>query len=273
MAPMGLVLTSVVIMTTVVMSGCEAKVEGVPEGALARVGDVVIEGDRLATTQAQLDAYGQARFRGPEGQRALVDAIIQEELLGQEALDAGFGNDPRVEWAVYEELAALQLAAMLERRLPRADVAADTLALRARYDAALSSFETPERRRMRVVRVDTWEDGEADIARIQSGAVELEDIGDVVRTPLMKRDDHGFPAYHQWLFDPALEVGDLVPSPVLSGQIVLVGAVEEIEVAGHVPFEDPEVQERLVEAEREHRLVAIEAELMAELAQRFPEGN
>ncbi|KIG12141.1 hypothetical protein DB30_01875 [Enhygromyxa salina] len=257
-------------MTSLVMlMACEATIEGVPEGAVARVGEVVIETAQVEASQAQLDAFGQARFRGPDGQRALIDAIINEELLVQEARDAGLGADPRVEWAVLEELAELQRAAMLERRLPRAEVAADTAALRARYERERERFATPERRSMRVVRVQTWEQGERELARLGAGEVRLDEIGGVVQTPLMKRDDDEFPAYHRVLFDAGLGVGDLVPSPVLSGQVVLIGEVDEIVPAGTLAFEDPEVQEQLVTAEREARLVAIEAELHAELAQRF----
>ena len=265
MALIGLALTSVV------MLACDATVEGVPPGAIARVGEVVIEGAQVEVTHAQLDAFGQARFRGPHGQRALIDALIKEELLVQEARDAGYADDPRVEWAVLDELAQLQLSAMLERRLPRAEVAGDRPALLARYEGEGERFTEPERRRMRVVRVDSWDAGERAIAQIAAGELRLDELGEVVRTPLMKRDDEEFPAYHRALFDPALEVDALVPTPVLSGQIVLVGEVDEIEAARLRPFEDPEVQEQLVTAERSARLEPIEAELHAELAARFPE--
>lgn len=256
-------------LTGMVMLACEATVDTVPEGAVARVGEVVIETAQVEAAQTQLDAFGQARFRGPHGQRALIDALVTEELLVQEAREAGLEDDPRVEWAAIEELAQLQRAAMLERRLPRAEVAADTEALRARYQRERERFATPERRRMRVVRVQTWDEGERALARIGAGGLRLDELGGIVRTPLMKRDEQEFPAYHRALFDPGLGVGDLVPSPVMSGQVVLIGEVDEIEAAGVRPFEDPEVQEQLVTAERADRLVAVEAALQAELAARF----
>lgn len=261
-------------LTVLAMLACEARVDTVPEGALALVGEQAIEAERLETTQAQLDAFGQARFRGPHGRRALLDALVQEELLVQEARDAGLGTDPRVDWAVIEELATLQRAAMLERRLPRADVAADTEALRARYERERERFFEPERRRMRVVKVDTFDAGERAIARIAAGELTLDELagesGEVVRTPLMKRDDHEYPAYHRFLFDPSLKVGDLVPRPVLSGSLVLVGEVDEIQPAHTRPFDDPQVQEQLVAAEWDARIEPIEAALLAELRERFP---
>jgi hypothetical protein len=257
-------------MAAVVILGCEATVEGVPEGALALVGDQVIEADQLQATHAQLDAYGQTRFRGADGQRALIDALIMEELLVLEARDAGFADDPRVEWVVLDELAELQLAAMLERRLPRADVAADTEALRARYVRERDTFTQPERRAMKAVRVDTYEAGERAIAQIRAGEQTLEQLGEVVSTPLMKQDDAEFPAYHRFLFDPTLAQGDLLARPVLTGQVVVVGIVGEIQPARTLAFEDPEVQEQLVRAEWAERLVPVEAALMAELRDRFP---
>ncbi len=262
-------------MAAVVMPACEAEVTAVPEGALALIGEQVIEAERLETTQAQLDAFGQARFRGPHGRRALLDAIIQEELLVLEARDAGLADDRRVEWAVLEELAELQRAAMLERRLPRAEVAADTEALRARYERERERFVEPERRSMRVVRVDTFDAGEQAIARLLAGEQTLAQLAEeldreVVQTPLMKRDDVEFPAYHRFLFDPALAVGDVVARPVLSGRVVLVGVVDEIQPSVARPFEDPKVQEQLVSAEWAERLEPVEAALLAELRERFP---
>lgn len=250
---------------------CGAQVDVVPEGALARVGAEVIEAEQVEQTHAQLGAFGQARFRGPEGQRALIDAVIVEELLVQEAREADLAADPRVSFARLEELASLQRAAMLERRLPRAEVEADDAALRARYQAEQTSFTTPERRRLRGVRFDTWEQADAALARLLAGEAELADLGEVVHTSPMKRDDGEYPAFHAILFDPALAVGDRLASPVLSGAYVLVGELEAIEPATVLPFEDPKVREALVERERAARLAPIEAELASELADRFPE--
>lgn len=249
--------------------GCGAEIEGVPEGALARVGSEVIEPEQVEQAHAQLGAYGQARFRGPEGQRALLDAMIVESLLVQEARDAGLAGDPRVHFAVLEELASLQRAAMLERRLPRASVAADVEALRARYEAERTSFATPERRRLRGVEFETWEQAEAALARLVAGEVELDALGTVVISLPMKRDDHEYPGFHALLFDPALRVGDPLPHPVISGTRVLVGELAEIEPAGALDFDDPEVREQLVEREWAARVAPLEVELLAELAERF----
>jgi hypothetical protein len=272
MTSIGLCLTSMVI------AACGARVDGVPEGALALVGEVVVQPGWVESSHAQLDAFGQARFRGPHGRRALVEALIQQELLVQEARDAGLEADPRVEWAVLEELAELQLAAMLERRLPRSEVTADTQALRIRYERERERFVEPERRSMRVVRVESYDEGERALARMESGELTLDVYAEekaavVARTPVMKREDQEFPAFHRHLFDPSLNVGDLVPVPVLSGDLVLIGMVDEVQPAQQLPFEHLEVQEQLVTSEREARLQPdgpVMTALTSELASRFP---
>lgn len=258
---------------------CEAQIDTVPEGALALVGDQAIEPERLDGANTQLGAFGQARFRGPHGQRALLDAVIDEELLVQEARDAGYGEaHPLVEWAVLEELAELQRAAMLERRLPRAEVAADTEALRARYERERDEkFFEPERRRIEAVYFPTFEEAEGALARLKSGEVDIAGVAaeqgrDVLSSPAMKRDDDEFPRYHEVLFDPELKVGEPLSEPVLSDKLVLVAVLAEIVPRSHVPFDTPEVQEQLVSAERAARLEPVEAELLDELRAQYPAG-
>ncbi|MBL8942648.1 MAG: hypothetical protein JNK45_05855, partial [Myxococcales bacterium] len=48
--------------------------EGIPEGKLARVGDVVFGPEDVAAVSAQLGAYAQLRFAGGDGHGALLGA-------------------------------------------------------------------------------------------------------------------------------------------------------------------------------------------------------
>jgi hypothetical protein len=253
-----------------VLLGCSMGEQGVPVGKLAVVGPTVLGPEDVAATRAQLGAYGQLRFDGVEGERTLLDALIIAELLAIEARAAGLGEDPRVQHAVMEEIAAVELSTELQRRVPVEDVAADVVALRAHYDAHLESFTTPERRNVQGLMYDNFDEAHAALAKLRAG-VELGDLGDVMATPLKARDDAEFPAFHPFLFDPALEAGALLSRPVVVGQALLVGRVEKIEPARVQPFEDPEVQERLLQAVRAPLLEAAQAELMAELQTRFPE--
>ncbi|GEM_PF-1243852 len=260
---------------------CGAEVETVPEGALARIGDEVVEEALLEGAQARLGAYGQARFRGPEGQRGLVDALIVESLLVMEAEDAGLAADPLVEWAVFEELARIQRSAMLERRLPRTEVESDERALAARAALARaevgddSRFSTAERRRMRALKFSTFDEAERVLARLNTGALDLEALAEeegleVLVTSFMRRDDEEFPYYHDLLFDPALAIGEPLAQPVLSGTIVLVGVLDAVEAERVRGLDDAGLREWVVGAEYAVRAEPVEAAMLEELRERYP---
>jgi hypothetical protein len=250
---------------------CEARVEGVPEGAVARAGEVVLWPEDVEGTLHQLGAYAQARFRGPEGRRELLDALVDTELLAQEAIDAGLGDDPRVEWAVVEELAALQLSTELERRLPRAHVAADEAGLAVWWRAHAAELMRPEQRSLEGVLFGELAPAEAALEACRLGTSKLSDYGTVVFTPLAERDDAEYPAFHDLLFDPALHEGDWLAHPVLSERRIVVGKVHRIVPAQVPPLDDPDTRERVVNAVWEERAAPIRAALLAELADRWPE--
>lgn len=249
---------------------CEAEVDDVPEGALVLVGDQSLYPEDLGQVQGQLGAYAQTRFRGPHGQRALLDALVDASLLSQEAVDAGMARDPRAHWALVEEMATLRLNAELERRLPRAEVAADTEALHAYYQQHLAEFTEPERRSLEGVRFSDLREAEAALARLRAGEVELAELGEVVTTPLARRDDATFPGFHVFLFDASLGQGDWLAVPVLTDRAIVVGRVAQLVPAKATPAEDPAVWERLVNRVWEERSKPVRAALLAELAERYP---
>ncbi len=250
--------------------GCEARLEGVPEGALARVGDRVLEVEDLEGVQANLGAYGQARFSGSDGKKAMLEGLIVETLLDIEGQRRGLELNPRIEWAQLEELARLQRSAELERRVPTHAVREDQAALRAWYDAHLERFSDPERRSVRMVKFATIDEADTAWAKVQSGEAQLEDFGEVVRTPLAARDDERYPAFHRLLFAPQLEAGSLLALPIYASEAMWVAQVDLIEPAKPRAFEDPAVQEALVSAVRAPKVEAAEAELLEELAARYP---
>jgi hypothetical protein len=250
---------------------CTVEDGSIPEGKLARVGDVALGPEDLAGVQSQLGSYAQLRFRGEEGRTSLLQALIAAELLAQEADKQGLGTDPRVEWAVLEEVATLHLNAELERRVPRETVAADEAALRRWYDAHQGELAVPERRRARGVAYRDYDAAEAAHHLLAIGAVELEWLGDVVTTEARPRDDVENPAFHPILFDPALAPGDLLSDPVLVGQAVLVAELDAILPPEVPPLDDPAVHERVVKAVRAPLLARARDELLAELAERYPE--
>ncbi len=243
-----------------------------PEGKLAVVGDVVLGPEDLAGTKSQLGAYAQLRFSGDEGQRSLLEALIAAELLAQEAIEHGLGDDPRVQWALYEEVAAVYLSAELERRVPRDEVVADETAQRAYFSAHPEEFATPAKRQARVVVFYDYASAEAAAQALRDGIVKLEWLGDVVTTPLQARDDAEHPGFHALLFDPSLKAGDPLPAPISLGQVLAVGELATVAPAGRESFDDPVVRERLVQAVAAPRREAARAALLAELSARYGAG-
>lgn len=250
---------------------CSVSDEGVPPGKLAVVGDVVLGPEDLSSVQTQLGPYAQLRFSGPEGRASLLEALVASELMAQEAVEAGLGDDPRVQWALYEEEAALYLAAELERRVPREAVAADEAALRAWYDAHPDAYWTEEQRNMEGVAFTGYAAAEAALERLRAGQATLRDFGEQVATPLQPRDDVEHPGFHPILFEDGLGPGDWLSAPVVVARTLLVGRVQQVVPATRRAFEEPEVQEQLVAAVRAPMLEAAKQELLRELAERYPE--
>jgi hypothetical protein len=251
---------------------CSVSDEGVPPGELAVVGGVVLGPEDLSGVQTQLGPYAQLRFSGPEGRWALLEALVAAELMAQEAMEEGLGDDPRVEWALHEEEAALYLAAELERRVPREAVAADRAALRAWYDAHPDAFWTEEQRNMEAVAFDDYPSAEAALERLRAGETTLGELGEQVATPIQPRDDAEHPGFHPILFEEGLGPGDWLSAPVVVAHTLLVGRVQQVIPATRRPFDDPAVQEQLVAAVRAPLLESARQELLRELAERFPES-
>lgn len=252
------------------LAACPAP-EGIPPGKLAVVGDAVFGPEDVSAEAAQLGGYAQLRFRGDEGKMALLSALVDAELLAQAAREHGLADDPRVEFAVLEELAILEQTAELERRVPRERVAADLPALRAYYDAHPEAFVRPERRSAEGVLFKDFASAEDALAGLATEVVPLERLGEVVTTEPLARDDAEYPGFHPVLFADDLAEGDLLPRPVWLGERLLVGRLGRIEPARAESFDDPAVRERLVEAVRAPLVAAAQAELAAELRARWPE--
>lgn len=252
------------------IAGCEFADEGIPEGKVAVVGDAVFGPEDLAAVGSQLGAYAQLRFSGAEGQVALLDALVSAELLAAEARDAGLGDDPRIAFALTEEIATVHRSAELERRVPVADVAADEAALRAHYDANIDAFMEPERRSAQGVLFDKAAAAEDALAQLEAGTAKLADFGAVFATPLQARDDAEFPAFHPFLFGGGIQTGDFLKAPVFVGESLMVARVQTVQTAQARPFADEEVQEQLVHAVRAPRLQAAEQIALRELEERYP---
>ena len=250
---------------------CDLGDEGVPEGKLARVGETVLGPEDVDEVHAQLGAYAQLRFVGGDGQRQLLEALVDAELLAQEAVEHGLADDARVRFAVLEEIATVHRSAELERRVPMASVEQDVEALRAWYDAHPEVFTRPEQRSIEGVVFETFAAAEAALAELREGRAELAQKGQVFATKLRARDDAEYPALDPFLFDPAVGVGELLRHPVYIGESVMVARIQQIRPATVQPLSDPDVRARLVQEVRKERLAAAGEQLRAELRERYPE--
>lgn len=251
--------------------GCLIDDGEVPPGMLARVRDTVLGPQDLASVQAQLGAYAQQRFRGPEGERQLLAALIDAELMAQDLVRRGAGDDPRVEFALLEEIATVHASAELQRRVPREPIVADEAALRRAYAERAATFTRPERRSAVGLIYTTYDEAEAALEALRRGDWSLREREDVVATGLASRDDAKYPAFHPILFDPALSEGEWLPVPIMVAEGSLMAAkVRKIEGGKVRPFDDPEVQEAVVDAVRAPRVAEAREAWMEDLEQRYP---
>jgi len=250
-------------------AACEVA-EGIPDGKLAVVGPTVLGPEDVAAARSQVGAYGQLRFSGPEGDATMLEALIATELMALEAEDRGGAKDPRVAFALEEEIATVYLTTLLERAVPRETVASDTEALRAYYASHPESFMEPETRSAQGVVFKKFAEAEQGLAALRGGTSTLEEFGDVVATPMQARDDEEFPAFHPILFADDVAEGDFLPHPVFVGESLLVGRVQKIAPAQLRPFEDPAVQEQLVEAVIEPRREAVRQQILERLRRGEP---
>ncbi len=251
------------------IAGCDVA-EGVPEGKLAVIGPTVLGPEDVAAARSQVGAYGQLRFGGEEGDATMLEALIAAELMALQAQEVGLGDDPRVEFALEEEIAGVYLSTLLQRAVPRETVAQDTAALRTYYETHPEAFTEPERRSAQGVVFGNYDEAEQALVALQSGSQALADLGDVFATPMQARDDREYPAFHPFLFAAGVEQDDFIPHPVFVGESLLVGRVQRVEPAHLRPFEDPAVQEQLVEAVLQPRREAAEAQILERLRRAEP---
>lgn len=267
-----------ILLALAVPSGCDGSSSGdtvrgdAPAGEpLAQVGDAILTTEDLARVDGQLGRYGQGRFRGDEGRQLLLQALIDAEALAQAARGAGLADDPRVDWALVEEMAGLALAAEMERRVPEREIAEDRARLQAYYDAHLDEFMEPEQRGYAGVSFPNLAAAEEAHAQIAAGERTLESYGELLTAPAAERDDASFPGSHPILFAETAREGELLGAPLLLVRDVLVARLTEVQPARPRPFDDPEVQAALVEAIRAPLVEAARHDYLAELRERYGE--
>jgi peptidyl-prolyl cis-trans isomerase C len=107
-------------------------------------------GDYVATL-SRMDQFERLRYQTEERQKALLDEMIEVELLAQEAERRGLDKDPEVQLRLQKALRD-ELLRLVEARLPALEEISER-EVRAYYDAHRSEFQEPERRRVLLIKV------------------------------------------------------------------------------------------------------------------------
>lgn len=237
-----------------------------PEDAVA-----VVRGRPITQTQVQdiegvLGPRAAKIFTADPELRTLRDQAMVIEALVDRGVAAGVDQDPRVEWAVIEELAERHLEAEMQRRVPYERIASDVTRLRAYYDGHPELFVIPEERGLRGYAYPRLDMAVAALDRLQAGtlAIEPEDPN-FIELAVHPRDDEARSMMDPVLFTEGLAVGDPLPSVVVHNNYVVAGELNKLVPATREPFDDPAVQEQLVRAVRDPLVAEARQAYLAEL--------
>ena len=141
------VLVSVVVLSTVSALGCRKQAAPkVPEDAVAMVGDRPITRAQLQRHIDRLPPVLRQQYASAEARRPLLDALVRNELLLQEARRRGLENDPE-----YREIVDQQLIALLLRRSSEGQDSTQPIRddeIERYYRERLAQFSAPEQVRI-----------------------------------------------------------------------------------------------------------------------------
>jgi peptidyl-prolyl cis-trans isomerase C len=116
---------------------------------VARIGDKEITLADYAATLERMDQFERLRYQSPERRKALLDEIIQVELLAAEAKRRGLDQRPETRERIRQILRDELLQSTREDLPPPASIPESEV--RAYYDAHRDDFREPERRRVAVI--------------------------------------------------------------------------------------------------------------------------
>jgi len=154
---------------------------------LARVGDRSITlGDYVAALE-RMDRFERIRYQSPQRRRALLDELIDVELLAGEARRRGLDRDPEVRARIDQVLRELVLLDLREslpgpEAIPEAEV-------RAYYAKHREDFSVPERRRLSVIVLGSRDEAERVLGAAR--AANPTAWGELVRKHSLRRDPAG----------------------------------------------------------------------------------
>ncbi len=232
------------------LAGCDVGPSRVGGDVVATVAGRQITARDVTAQRAYMSEFGELSFGEDEASRALLGrALVEATILAEAGRREGLEADPRFAWAMRREDARLEEAHVAAERAMTARGAAYEAALSTWYEAHQADFREPEQRAFSGVQFSTFEEARAAIAKLLDGrAASLDDLGSVVESRLLIRDDNSYPTVHPFIFDSALTEGDVVPVPLLSGKQILIAQLTRVEAARTPSLEEPELRARVEEA-------------------------
>lgn len=244
--------------------------EGSERDAWVEVEGRLLGAAQLSAAREELAPFGQGRFSGEQGTKALLATLVDLELLATRARRAGIFEDPRVNWAEIEAQAQAQARALKERLVPRDAWQADDARLTRYLSETAPELWVPEKRSVWFAAFDNWAQAEQAQVLLVSGALSPQSLENTGITLPQIKDVATFGRFHRLLFDPSLKIGDWLGAPVLRGQKIWVARLQAIEEAQLPDLGDPVLRAAVVDhALRAPQTQALEGYL-EQLRERWP---
>jgi peptidyl-prolyl cis-trans isomerase C len=133
---------------------------------LAKVGDRVITVADYANTLDRMDRFERLRYQTPERRKALLEELVNTELLAREAERRGLDKRPETE-AYVNQLLADEVRRRLRATLPEPEALSSEEVL-AYYAAHRDELRQPERRRVAMLTFPNRPTGEKVLADLKA---------------------------------------------------------------------------------------------------------
>ena len=157
-------------LSALALSACKKASSG---PAVAHVGDEVITADEFKHRIDEQSPFLRARYGTLERKKELLEALIRNELLAQEAQREGLDKSPAVRDATKRAMIQELIKKQLDEKMSGADIAESEL--KAFYDAHLDDYVKPERARVYHIFLPAKEPKEKAQAKARAAAL-LKDI-------------------------------------------------------------------------------------------------
>src|SRR5438874_1748052 len=143
MKTMHLLSLAACVVSAAVLPACK---KGHSGPVVAHVGDEVITADEFKRRMDEQSPFLRARYGTLERKKELLEALVRNELLAQEAQHEGLDKSPAVRDATKRAMIQELIKKQLDEKMSGADISDGEL--KAFYDAHLDDYVKPERARV-----------------------------------------------------------------------------------------------------------------------------